>query len=365
MTRGAPSDDVLRTRPRSVRLGELLDSFVRPAELVRREADGAVRCLAFAHRCLVRPGRRGVCQVRFNRDGRLYAPANYVAGLHSDPIEKKPFYHVLPGCDTLTFGMLGCDFHCGYCQNWLTSQAIRDESAGTSPTIVSARELVTLARQSGAPMVTSSYNEPSITAEWAVEVFRHAKAQGLKTAFVSNGNCSREALEYIRPVTDCYKIDLKSMSDPAYRKLGGVLASVLDGIRMVYEMGFWLEIVTLLVPGFNDDPVELGEAARFIASVSPDIPWHVTAFHGEYRMADCRRTRVGALLQACEIGKEAGLRYVYAGNLAGRVGSWEHTDCPDCGDRLIERSGYLVRRNRVTAEGLCPSCSARIPGIWH
>jgi len=365
MARGVLSRGELSSRSHSVRLAELIDAFVRPAELARPESDGAVRCLACAHRCLIRRGRRGVCKVRFNRDGQLFAPSGYVAGLHSDPIEKKPFYHVLPGRETLTFGMLGCDFHCGYCQNWVTSQALRHEMAGTSPTLVSSREMVALARQSGARMVTSSYNEPAITAEWAVEIFKRAKAEGYKTAFVSNGNCSREGLEYIRPYTDCYKIDLKTMSDAAYRKLGGTLASVLGGIRMVHAMGFWLEIVTLLVPGFNDDPVELEEAARFIASVSPDIPWHVTAFHGEYQMADRRSTRVGALLQACEIGKAAGLRYVYAGNLPGRVGAWEHTHCPGCGSRVIERAGYLVLRNDVTEAGLCPGCGARIPGVWH
>jgi pyruvate formate lyase activating enzyme len=214
-------------------------------------------------------------------------------------------------------------------------------------------------------MVTASYNEPSITAEWAVEVFRSAKSEGLKTAFVSNGNCTPEMLEYIRPFTDCYKIDLKTMSDRAYRKLGGVLARVQDGIRMVYEGGFWLEVVTLVVPGFNDDPAELAEAAGFIASVSPDIPWHVTAFHGEYRMLGNDSTTGETLLRACEIGRAAGLRYVYAGNLPGHVGPWEDTSCPDCGDVLIERRGYLVRHNRVTEAGLCPSCSARIPGVWH
>ena len=261
--------------------------------------------------------------------------------------------------------MLGCDFHCGYCQNWITSQALRDDWAGVAPTVVSPGELIAIAKRAGARMVTSSYNEPLITAEWAVEIFRRARAEGFKTAFVSNGNCTPEGLEYIRPFTDCYKIDLKTMSDRAYRKLGGVLANVLESIRMVYERGFWLEIVTLVVPGFNDDPVELAEAAQFIASVSPDIPWHVTAFHGEYRMAKYASTRVGALLQACEIGKEAGLRYVYAGNFPGHVGPWEDTSCPDCGDVLIERRGYLVRRVRVTDAGLCPSCGARIPGVWR
>jgi len=234
-------------------LAQALDARVREGELVERLPDGAVRCFACGHRCLVKPGRRGICKVRFNKDGTLYAPAGYVAALQCDPTEKKPFFHALPGSDTLTFGMLGCDFHCGYCQNWLTSQALRDAAAGVLPTEVTPDGLVRLALRHGARLVGSSYNEPLITAEWAVDVFKVAKASGLKTAFISNGNATPEVLDYIRPWTDCYKIDFKAMDDRRYRELGGVLQHVLDAIRMVYERGFWLELVTLVVPGFNDD----------------------------------------------------------------------------------------------------------------
>ena len=349
---------------RPATLTEILDSSVRPARLVHPEAGQAVRCVACGHRCLVRPGRRGVCKVRFNRDGTLLAPFGYVAGLQSDPTEKKPFFHVLPGSDTLTFGMLGCDFHCGYCQNWLTSQALRDQAAGIRPTPVSAGELVSLALAQGARMVGSSYNEPLITAEWATEIFRQAKQEGLRTAFISNGNATPEVLDFIRPYTDCYNIDLKTMSDRSYRRLGGVLDNVLDTIRGVYERGFWTEIVTLIVPGFNDSTDELRSAAEFIASVSPDIPWHVTAFHQDYKMTENANTTAAQLIQACEIGKEAGIRFVYAGNLTGRVGRWENTFCPDCGELLVERFGYQIRANKVTVEGQCPSCNARIPGVW-
>jgi pyruvate formate lyase activating enzyme len=312
----------------------------------------------------VKPGRRGICKVRFNKEGTLLAPAGYVAALQSDPTEKKPFFHCLPGSHTLTFGMLGCDFHCGYCQNWLTSQALRDDSAGVMPTDVTPEVLVQLARQRGARMVGSSYNEPLITAEWAIEVFRAARAQGLRTAFISNGNATREVLDFIRPWTDCYKIDLKAMSDRRYRELGGVLQHVLDAIRMVHERGFWLEIVTLLVPGFNDDDAQLRAAAEYIAAVSPEIPWHVTAFHQDYKMLDADTTPVATLLRACEIGAGAGLKFVYAGNLPGRVGRWENTYCPDCNDLLIERQGYHIKQQRVRDDGRCPSCGRRIPGIW-
>jgi pyruvate formate lyase activating enzyme len=345
-------------------LAQQLDARARPGALVQSLPDGAVRCVACGHRCLVKPGRRGICKVRYNRDGTLYVPAGYVAALQCDPTEKKPFFHCLPGSDTLTFGMLGCDFHCGYCQNWLTSQALRDETAGVSPTDLSADDLVSLALQRGARMVGSSYNEPLITAEWAVEVFRGARAAGLRTAFISNGNCTPEVLDYIRPWTDCYKIDLKAMSDRRYRELGGVLQHVLDAIRLVYERGFWLEIVTLVVPGFNDDEVQLRSAAEYIASVSPEIPWHVTAFHQDYKMTDAANTTAATLERACAIGAQAGLRFVYAGNLPGRVGRWEHTWCPDCGDLLIERHGYTILRQRVGSDGNCPSCGRRIPGVW-
>ena len=221
-----------------------------------------------------------------------------------------------------------------------------------------------LAVQQGARMVGSSYNEPLITAEWAIDVFKAARPAGLKTAFISNGNATPEVLDYIRRSTDCYKIDLKAMDDKRYRELGGVLAHVLDAIRMVHERGFWLEIVTLIVPGFNDDESQLTRAADAIAAVSPEIPWHVTAFHKDYKMSDPANTPAATLVQACEIGVRAGLKFVYAGNLPGRVGRWEHTYCPDCGDLLIERHGYVIKQQRVTSDGRCPSCSRRIPGIW-
>src|SRR2546430_3319098 len=345
-------------------LVQALDARVREGELIEKLDDMAVRCVACGHRCLVKPGRRGICKVRFNKEGTLLVPAGYVAALQCDPTEKKPFFHCLPGSDTLTFGMLGCDFHCGYCQNWLTSQALRDDNAGVMPNDITPDALVSLALREGARMVGSSYNEPLITAEWAVDVFKLARSRGLKTAFISNGNATPEVLDYIRPWTDCYKIDLKAMSDKRYRELGGVLQHVLDAIRMVHERGFWIEIVTLIVPGFNDDEVQLTAAAQAIASVSPEIPWHVTAFHRDYKMTGPANTSAATLVHACGIGVAAGLQFVYGGNLPGRVGRWEHTYCPDCGDLLIERSGYVIRQQRVGADGRCPSCSRRIPGIW-
>jgi pyruvate formate lyase activating enzyme len=250
------------------------------------------------------------------------------------------------------------------CQNWLTSQALRDDTAGTRPNIVTPDRLVAMAKAYGAQMVGTSYNEPLITAEWAIEVFRKAKPAGFKTAFISNGNATPQVLDYIRPWTDCYKIDLKSMSDRNYRQLGGVVGNILETIRMVHERGFWEEIVTLVIPGFNDSEDELKRAADFIAQVSPDIPWHVTAFHQDYRMTENANTTAAQLIRACEIGRAAGLRYIYAGNLPGRVGRWENTYCPNCDTLLIERYGYLIKQMKVTRAGLCPNCAAAIPGVW-
>jgi pyruvate formate lyase activating enzyme len=261
--------------------------------------------------------------------------------------------------------MLGCDFHCGYCQYWLTSQALRDPAAGTAPTDVTADGLVALARARGARAIGSSYNEPLITAEWAVEVFQRARPAGLVTCFISNGNCTPEVLDFIRPWTDCYKIDFKAMQDRAYRQLGGVLGHVLDALRMVHERGFWLEVVTLVVPGFNDAPDDLRRMADTLAAIAPTIPWHVTAFHQDYRMTDPRNTTADDLVRACEVGRAAGLLYVYAGNLPGRVGPWENTWCPDCGSLLVERYGYQILQQRIPAAGTCPDCGARIPGIWQ
>lgn len=346
---------------------KVLDSLTKDGELNTSEVDGAVRCLACAHRCLIRPGRRGICGVRFNQDGHLRVPWGYVAGAQVDPVEKKPFNHFLPGSQVLTFGMLGCNFHCAFCQNWQSSQALRDPCAASSieqVSKISAKKLVEAAVRNGAQAVASSYNEPLISTEWAVEVFRSAKEAGLKTAYVSNGYATPEVLQYLRPWLDGYKIDLKSMQDRHYREMGGVLQHVLDTIKMVKEMGLWVEVVTLVIPGFNDSNEELWEASRFLCSVSPDIPWHVTAYHPDYQMEDAPPTPASTLQRAAEIGQEAGLKYVYAGNLPGRVGSLEDTPCPHCGKALIKRKGFWVIENRITSEGKCPDCGESIAGVW-
>jgi len=348
----------------SASLVEILDALATEGELYQKLDRGRVRCHACGHRCLILQGQRGVCKVRFNREGTLFVPRGYVGALQCDPVEKKPFFHVLPGSDALTFGMLGCDFHCSYCQNWLTSQTLRDPAAGVAPTVIRATELVRVAREQGAKLVVSSYNEPLITSEWAVEVFREARAAGLTCGYVSNGNATREVLEYLRPWVACYKVDLKTMSERNYRQLGGRLDHVLATIALLHDLGFWVEIVTLVVPGWNDSDEELRRAAEFLVSISPDIPWHVTAFHRDYRMLEPEDTGPATLRRAAEIGRAAGLRFVYAGNLPGQVGPYEHTFCPTCQTLLIERFGYVILAYRLTENGACPSCGSRIPGIW-
>ncbi len=346
---------------------DTLDQLTIPGDLVEvvdAEAK-TIRCLACAHRCLLRDGRRGICQVRYNAGGELRVPHGYVAALQLDPIEKKPFYHVLPGGRALSFGMLGCDLHCEFCQNWDISQFGRDDRSGREPLVISAPALVQLGRDQGAAVMASTYNEPLITTEWAVSVFRGARAAGMRTVYISNGNATPEALDYLAPHLDAYKIDLKSMRDKTYRAMGAVLHNILDAIAEVHRRGLWLEVVTLIIPGFNDSTEELWDAARFLAGVSPDIPWHVTAFHPDYRMRTPPRTTVETLVRAAEIGSEAGLRYVYAGNAPGATGDWEHTRCPGCGAVLIHRYGFRVVTNRLSATGgRCPDCGMPIAGVW-
>ncbi|MGH9813045.1 MAG: AmmeMemoRadiSam system radical SAM enzyme [Candidatus Acidiferrales bacterium] len=348
-------------------LKEVLTGLVREAELVEPLPErGAawVRCVACGHECPIPDGQAGVCKVRFNRGGTLYAPWGYVGGVQCDPIEKKPFFHAYPGGLAYSFGMLGCDLHCSYCQNWVTSQALRDPDAVAPPIKVTPEAVVKDALRLGAKAIVSTYNEPLITSEWAVAVFKEARAAGLVTGYVSNGNATAQVLDYIRPWVDLYKVDLKSFDDRHYRQLGGRLQPILDSIRRIHQMGFWLEIVTLLIPGFNDSDDEIRRLTEFLAGVSPDIPWHVTAFHKDYKMRDPANTTPEMLLRAAEIGKQAGLSYIYAGNLPGDVGELENTRCSGCRALLVERYGYLITGYHLTPTGACPKCSKQIPGRW-
>jgi pyruvate formate lyase activating enzyme len=345
-------------------LKDLLSQNTRMGELFSRMPDDWVLCTSCGHRCKIPPGRDGICKVRFNRDGKLYVPWGYAAGVALDPIEKKPFFHAYPGAKTLSFGMLGCDYHCEYCQNWVTSQALRDPEAVSNIQTMTPEQFVDGALRAKAKVVTSTYNEPLITSEWAVEIFRLAKRVGLITSYVSNGNGTQEVLEYLRPWVDLYKVDLKGFNQKSYSQLGGVLQNVLRTIQTLHHMGTWIEIVTLVVPGFNDSDAELREIAGFIAGISPDIPWHVTAFHQDYKMTDPDNTSVKTLLRARDIGLRSGLHFVYAGNRPGEVGDTENTFCPSCHTAVIERVGFRVVSNKLK-QGSCFQCGAPIAGRWE
>ena len=351
----------------SADLGDTLAGLTREGKLYARASETpdetAVRCFACAHTCRIQDGASGICRLRFNRGGKLFVPHGYVSGVACDPIEKKPFYHFLAGKDALSYGMLGCNFHCPFCQNWTTSQVLRDPEAGAAPQRLTARDLVGLALRRGAPVISSTYNEPLITSEWSWEVFRLAKRNGLLTCYVSNGFASPRVLEYLDDCLDAMNVDLKCFTEKGYAKLGGRLQPVLDTIGALHEAGKWVEVITLVVPEFNDSDGELQDIAGFLASISPDIPWHVTAYHADYRMSGgVWRTPPELLQAATAIGRKAGIRYVYGGNVPG-LGRDEDTCCHGCGRTLIERHGFTVRRNQLE-DGHCPDCGTAIPGRW-
>lgn len=350
-----------------VSLGAVLSSRTGPAapELVESLDRNWVRCFACSHLCKIPPAAVGICKVRFNEAGTLRVPRGYVAALQLDPIEKKPFFHAYPGASALSFGMLGCDYHCGYCQNWVTSQALRDQAAGVNPMDLAPADLVRMAKHYGARVMTSTYNEPLITSEWAVEVFKVAKQEGLVCSYVSNGNGTPQVLDYIEPYVDLYKVDLKGFSQEHYRDLGGRLEPVLETIKGLKDRGIWVEVLTLVIPGFNDSDEELTRIAEFLAGVSVDIPWHITAFHKDYKMTENANTDARTLLRAYEIGRRAGLHYVYPGNIPGAFGELEGTHCPKCNKLLVGRIGFRVLSNLLEKDGACPDCGTVIPGIWN
>lgn len=335
------------------------------SELARPTPSGKLECVACAHRCKLAPNARGVCLVRFREGDSLRVPWGYTAGAAVDPIEKKPFFHLLPGARALSFGMLGCDMKCSYCQNWFTSQALRDAQASTQAQPIAPEALVTLAKRYRCPVITSTYNEPLITAEWAHDVFSLAREEGIAGTFVSNGHATPEVLDYLADVLVGYKVDLKSFRPESYRALGGKVEAVRDTIKLLWERGIWCEVVTLVVPGFNDSDEELAAIAQFLASVSPDIPWHVTAFHPDYKLTDPPPTPAATLLRAAQRGHEAGLRFVYAGNLPGQVEELEHTRCPGCGELLVMRWGFQVLENLLAESDRCPHCQTPVPGRWQ
>jgi pyruvate formate lyase activating enzyme len=334
---------------------------MKEAMFYEREADNHVRCGLCRFRCLIGDGARGICAVRENRGGTLYSLVyGKLCAEHVDPIEKKPLFHVMPGSTTYSIATVGCNFHCRHCQNFTISQV--DRNAPIPGAEQTPQEIVRRARENGCRSISYTYTEPTIFYEYAYDTARLAREAGLKNIFVTNGYISREALSTIAPFLDAANIDLKGFSEGFYREyVHAKLSEVLDSIIEHRKQGIWLELTTLIIPGLNDSDSELQGIASFIvANLGIDTPWHVSQFHPTYRLTDRPRTPVETLRRARDIGRAAGLRYVYEGNVPGAGG--ENTCCPSCASVLIKRYGYSIENNRIT-NGACPDCRTAIAGV--
>jgi pyruvate formate lyase activating enzyme len=325
--------------------------------------DQKVHCHLCAHECQIDPGKRGICRVRENRDGTLYSLVyGKIISENIDPIEKKPLYHFLPGSSSYSIGTVGCNFQCLHCQNYEISQYPRLHEGEIIGLPRSPEDIVAAAIENQSASISYTYTEPTIFLEFAQDTARLARAQGLRNVFVSNGFMTEPSAKALAEVIDADNIDLKSFRDDHYRKVCKAgLQPVLDTIVRLKQLGVWLEITTLVIPGLNDSPEELTDIAQFIKGVDAGIPWHVSAFYPTYKMLDRPRTPVATLLKAREIGLAAGLRYVYTGSIPGKGG--ESTFCYACGEMLIDRLGLQSLRYDLQ-DGKCPKCQAEIDGVW-
>ena len=329
------------------------------AMLYEKRDDGSCDCLLCAHRCHIAEGKRGVCRVRENRSGTLYSLVyGMLISANADPIEKKPLYHFLPGTRSLSIATAGCNFHCDYCQNWQISQT---NGAGIPGDFTPPEEIVRAAESQGCPSISYTYTEPTIFFETAHDSAKLAKEKGIRNCFVTNGYETPETIEAMTGLIDAANVDLKAFNDSFYRsRCGGRLEPVLDSIRRMHAAGIRIEVTTLLIPGFNDDPDELKGLVAFLAEISPDIPWHVSRYHPDYKFDRARSTPADAIFRALELGRAAGLRYLYAGNLP--AGDYENTHCPECGETVIERTGFHARI--VGLDGAaCAACGYEMPFV--
>ncbi len=322
---------------------------------------GKVRCFLCNHRCIIAPGKRGICMVRENRDGTLYSLVyGKLIAANNDPIEKKPLFHFLPGTKSMSIATVGCNFSCLHCQNHDISQMPREKGVIYGEDY-SPEDVVDAALRLGSRSISYTYTEPTVYFEFALDCSRLAKEKGLCNVFVTNGYMTKEAIELISPYLDAANVDLKG-SDEFYRKICGARQKgVLESIEEMVKRGIWVEVTTLIIPGINDGEKELRDIVSFIRSLSPSIPWHVTAFYPTYKLTTPRPASYSDLKRAYEIGKREGLRYVYMGNVWGA--EEENTYCPSCGELLIERSGYSVRIKGLE-KGRCRSCGEEIEGVW-
>ena len=330
------------------------------AMLFESNPDGSVNCLLCPHYCRLAQGQKGICRVRENRGGNLetlvYGGA---VSQNIDPIEKKPLHHFYPGSKAFSIGTPGCNLHCDWCQNWQISQVPLTHQLPVGK-IVSPQDIVTAAQRGGCRSIAYTYTEPTIFFEYSFATAQLAKTAGIANVYVSNGYMSAEMLELFHPWLDAVNIDLKAFNDATYSKYtGGRLQPVLDSLKRLHQYGVWLEVTTLIIPGINDDLHELQEIAEFIAvELSPDTPWHISRFFPMYKMEQTPPTPPAALLKALEIGQQAGLKYVYTGNLQKET----DTNCSACGTLLISR-GRLEIINRIDANGCCPNCGEKIAGV--
>ena len=328
------------------------------------EMKSDVICELCAHHCRIKEGHRGICGVRENREGVLYSLVyGWLVAENVDPVEKKPLFHVLPGSRSYSISTVGCNFHCRHCQNFSISQPGAFAADAVPGILRSPEHVVDSAVSNGCQSISYTYVEPTIFFEFAYDCCVLARSQGLKNIFVSNGYMTEKTTRKLAPILDAINIDIKSFSNDFYRKICGArLQPVLDTVRLMHELGVWVEITTLVIPGLNDSDAELAEIAEFVASVDPAMPWHVTAFYPTYKLTDRPATSALSLQKAREIGLKAGLKFVYEGNVPGSGG--ENTVCPSCQARLVSRLGFRIVENRLV-DGNCPQCGEQIAGAWR
>lgn len=324
--------------------------------------ENQIRCNLCNHRCKIKEGKRGICAVRENREGRLYSLVyGKVIAEHIDPIEKKPLFHFWPGSRAFSIGTVGCNFHCKHCQNFDISQYPQKHKGEIIGQDRTPEEIVAAAKAAGCKTIAYTYTEPTIFCEFAYETALLAQKEGIKNVFVSNGYMSSEAARQLAPYLDAINVDLKAYTDKFYKTVCGArLKPVLQTIELMRELHVWIEVTTLIIPGLNDGEQELRDIARFVKGVGPEIPWHVSQFYPAYKLLDRPPTPVAKLRRAREIGMEEGLRYVYEGNVPGEGG--ENTYCYACGAALIERYGPAALENRLQQKK-CPECGTSIEGV--
>jgi pyruvate formate lyase activating enzyme len=336
---------------------------MKEAQFFERRDDRSVRCGLCRHRCLVPEAKRGICHVRENREGTLYSLVyGRPISVNLDPIEKKPLFHFLPGTDSLSIATVGCNFHCEFCQNCEISQVGEDDRIPGSP--MSAERVVEIARHYGVPSISHTYTEPTIFYEYAYDIGKLSDEHGIKNAFVTNGYITEEALRHIRPYLHAMNVDLKGWNEEFYRNVvGAKLGEVLDSLKLIKKLGIWLEVTTLIVPDYSDSDDQFREIAAFIRDeLGAGTPWHISRFYPHHKLLHAQPTPVERLVRAMEIGRDAGLKYVYLGNVPGRGG--EGTACPKCGTELLKRLSFTVSENRMAPGGTCSNCGEKIEGVW-